>query len=685
MVAPQKIAVVVRQRGGGNLMMHTRGIVAHDVQEAAEEVVTIMGKFAVARGRGDVDGTGDNAPNFSYDRLQVAHGRFVAVYRLVNRVWVIAMAPSRTNPFVVGRVVDSATKALIRACQQTDVTREVLTKHWVEAYLLLGAVLSLRGANFEKAQVEAAAQYLTIAADTKDRKGKGSAPEPKRAAPAPSQGQARRKLTTMESLALNLTFPVPDEAQPSNLVATRQETPRDVSKPSPRGEVLPQEDSTGLAELGDLLSAQRGASQPKMPAVDPFAALDDLLLPEPSQPQSSQPSPSPSFDDPFAATADPFPAVSSNPFPAASPDPFTASPSDPFVTTSDAFPEPTPASLPAPAQQAKVPTQRAPIPQAFGSTDDWDASFLPQPTPPAPQPAPTSWGFGATALSPPQPAATFTPSEPFTAFPSPARASRPPAAPVESGPVLRLVETWMADFRASNLILATLSGEVQWAGGRPALPSSPSAKFKLLGPLYGNYAVELALRDARLSKERGPASPGTPVLKYRLPPVATGAPVMVRVTSGVQPGTGKLQGQDGVVIVLVEYAVSRELKSNVEGFVDVHVPEKLGVPSVARPRPEWSKQQCRLRWRLKGVAPGGVGVLKAAFGQNKGMDSLAAVGFVGGHKASAAASVRVELNLMGKAGSTLSGISLEQEASGTVGLKHMPSVCLWRAVVTAKP
>lgn len=36
-----------------------------------------------------------------------------------------------------------------------------------QAYLLLGAVLSLRGSNFEKAQVEAAAQYLTIAADTR--------------------------------------------------------------------------------------------------------------------------------------------------------------------------------------------------------------------------------------------------------------------------------------------------------------------------------------------------------------------------------------------------------------------------------------------------------------------------------------------------------------------------------------
>ena len=57
---------------------------------------------------------------------------YIAVYRLVNKVWVIAIAAAKTNPFVVGHIVESATKGLIRACQQVEVTKDLLAKHWVE-------------------------------------------------------------------------------------------------------------------------------------------------------------------------------------------------------------------------------------------------------------------------------------------------------------------------------------------------------------------------------------------------------------------------------------------------------------------------------------------------------------------------------------------------------------------------
>ena len=50
-----------------------------------------------------------------------------------------------------------------------------------------------------------------------------------------------------------------------------------------------------------------------------------------------------------------------------------------------------------------------------------------------------------------------------------------------------------------------------------------------------------------------------------LPSVCTVVPVLLRVTTGVQPGVGKLQGQDSVVVLLVEYAVNEGVSSEVDG------------------------------------------------------------------------------------------------------------------------
>lgn len=79
MVAPESMALVVRQRGGPNLIVHTltnthyaeltplcsRGIPGSLVNRACEEAVTIMGRFALGRGQTDVDGCLDLSTSFS--------------------------------------------------------------------------------------------------------------------------------------------------------------------------------------------------------------------------------------------------------------------------------------------------------------------------------------------------------------------------------------------------------------------------------------------------------------------------------------------------------------------------------------------------------------------------------------------------------------------------------------------
>ena len=73
MVAPDAMSLVVRQRGGPNLIVHTyavsyskllaskrecrRGIPGTIVHRACEEAVTVMGRFALGRGQTDVDGS----------------------------------------------------------------------------------------------------------------------------------------------------------------------------------------------------------------------------------------------------------------------------------------------------------------------------------------------------------------------------------------------------------------------------------------------------------------------------------------------------------------------------------------------------------------------------------------------------------------------------------------------------
>eukprot|EP00210_Caulerpa_lentillifera_P000033 g32.t1 len=180
MVVPDSLALVVRQRGGPNLIIHTRGLPGNVVNRACEEAVTIMGRFAVGRGQTDVDGSGHIHPKFSHDRLLVMDGRYSVVYRLVFKVWVMAVAPCMASTFLSVRLVESATKGLVSTCQILEVDQDVIMRNYPEAHFMLGAVLNHQGANLQKAQVEALANIYSMIADSKDKKKGGGADGAKR-------------------------------------------------------------------------------------------------------------------------------------------------------------------------------------------------------------------------------------------------------------------------------------------------------------------------------------------------------------------------------------------------------------------------------------------------------------------------------------------------------------------------
>lgn len=50
----------------------------------------------------------------------------------MNKVWVMAVSPSNGDVFVGIRVVESATKGLVTACQSMEITAEIISKHYAE-------------------------------------------------------------------------------------------------------------------------------------------------------------------------------------------------------------------------------------------------------------------------------------------------------------------------------------------------------------------------------------------------------------------------------------------------------------------------------------------------------------------------------------------------------------------------
>ncbi|GMH36751.1 hypothetical protein BSKO_04624 [Bryopsis sp. KO-2023] len=566
MVAPQCLALVIRQRGGGNLIVHTRGIPGNVAGKACEEAVTVMGKFAAAKGRGDAV-TGDIPPTFGFDKLVVAQGRYVVVYRLVNKVWVMAVSPADGNLFVSIRVVESATKGLVTACQTMDIHAETVRKHYAETYVMMGAVLAYQGSSFGKAQVEGLANYYALGMDPKAlKKAKSAGKKAGESAPV------RRKLAPVSALKQQMTFSMPGKAnEKEEPVSFPPRSPRIPVATRSAAPTAPVDDDLDFGKYLEDLGKQRQIDASRNQVQDPFIDVPGLI------PESSAP----------------------------------------------------PELFPMAFQEAAQPSA------------DLGSFLTQQPTPAAP-------------AHPPLP--------------------------------LLLIENWTAEFAGSNLARSRIIGEVA-SCPKSSPPPNRKVKFQLKQPEGCDVGLESSLRSALLSRgvhggggkgvfEADVSSDGA-LLKYKLWPGSFETPVMFRLTSGVQSVAGKFKGKEGVVVMLVEYAASSELKGTCSGFVDIEIPSRLGTPASARPQPQWSAKQQRLRWPLS-ISAGSKGVMRVIFPPASGLDSLSALGATKPEYDSAG--IEAEVNLIGALGNGLSGVSLLQQEAGAE-MAEIESTCVWRASI----
>ena len=57
---------------------------------------------------------------------------YAVVYRLVHKVWVMAVAPTQFNSLISVRLVETATKGLVATCQILEVDSDVIARNYQE-------------------------------------------------------------------------------------------------------------------------------------------------------------------------------------------------------------------------------------------------------------------------------------------------------------------------------------------------------------------------------------------------------------------------------------------------------------------------------------------------------------------------------------------------------------------------
>ena len=92
--------------------------------------------------------SGDIHPKFAHDKLLVMNGRcvlctqvmscvrmrsrYAVVYRLVHKVWVMAVTETHMDSLVPVRLVETATKGLVTTCQILEVDNDVVARNYQE-------------------------------------------------------------------------------------------------------------------------------------------------------------------------------------------------------------------------------------------------------------------------------------------------------------------------------------------------------------------------------------------------------------------------------------------------------------------------------------------------------------------------------------------------------------------------
>ncbi|KAK9811542.1 hypothetical protein WJX72_005642 [[Myrmecia] bisecta] len=554
MVAGLGLALVLRTKGGSNFLIQTRGITAKTANEASREVATVLSGFTSAQGEGDMDGSGDNPPGFTYGEVLVQSGRLRVVYRLVNTVYVMAVAAPAANVFFCMQVVEAVTRMLVMASKGVEVTPDKVTKRYPEVYMATGALMANGGTDIYKTMAEAEAAVASIAPDSARAKtlggqvrksitalGKsksGSSKEPSTLPSADNSVAAHstinnRKLAEEVDPLNAVSFTLPPEALETRQMASpdnrqrqapgRPPLPQGVAMPSPIGRTVTP------GGLEDMLAGMGAIKQPQAANDDPFGG-------QPADLFGAQ------------ATGDPFGGQSFNSFgstgPSGQPPPFDAfggqqSAGDPFVQGSG---YPSPVAIPSPAPTASsfgtpggpgggfadfgFATPSAGLSVGTNANSGWAGFDSPQPTMPSPETpasglvhtsftpamamvADAGWAaFGSVAQSPEQQWKAFGQSpagtEPAARQAVPEASAVQPATAaderaVEEGEGLKLVELWRAAFLGDQLVRAGTYGQVLGSGSLPH--SQAKAAFRLRPPPKGPRILSAGLRCALLDRQ----------------------------------------------------------------------------------------------------------------------------------------------------------------------------------------
>eukprot|EP00873_Tetraselmis_striata_P045828 jgi/Tetstr1/466092/TSEL_010676.t1 len=657
MVGYGGMAVALRARGGRNMLLQTRGIPANEVKEAVKQVVATLSTFARSGGRCDPDGPGDHSPSFSFGYIAVNNSRQLAIYRLVNAVYVIVVAVPGTPMSALVKVADAITGGLVEVCRGPEVTLDKVAKKYAEVYVIISGLLAVGGERLALAASESAGlMSLMFPDDKKERKlpafGKSRKSEPAadRAAsttPRPSTTAAIGRRSLGDGLSMGdatVDAPLPANAACGRRSSSRRSNIRESSgeptsselastSPDPHSSAaLPSNSNGGSSDepfapqfpppangASDFFAGSQfdGAPPPADPAWAEEASFDtswpeaapakeppnsgfDAAWPEPSdiaeQPSFGQPqAPSPAQESGFGASWPDF-AESAPRMPAPESN-FEASWPD-FGAGHQQAPDLSDSSF----HSERAPTKSlSASPAAFGAP----AAFFPDEQA---DPAAPSWNSsvsaGAAAMdSPPSSGPAPWSSAPAlpgsAAMPAAPGHHPPPAAPTAGGP--HLLEVYVYN---QELLTARCSMDVRLPPGRAA--EDPCAAVVAAGGGSLPDVNRRAIQGAGVQEA---------VLKCRFPPAAIAPPVLIQASVGSppEPAEGGLGG--GLRrLVTVQYSVSPGAAYHLrDAVVQLQLPEGLGSPVQASPSVGWSATDRILQWELPphGLPAGSSGLLQA--------------------------------------------------------------------------
>ncbi|GLC46712.1 hypothetical protein PLESTB_001355400 [Pleodorina starrii] len=622
MVFAREAAVIVKGRDGRTVLLQSRGLNFQVANQAAGEAMAAL--QAAAQGEpNDILSSSQATPLLS-GRLEVMQGRLAVTYRVAGALIFLLVSQPAANVFSCVALLNSVVRLVSAPLEGKagEMTPERLQKRFGEVYLAVDALLTSGGVLEANGAMGRALGTLEQLHEKEKEKEKGKGgPEAPRTPPPQQRPGGGGRRATRRTLQ--------DVIDNLALLSFSAGSAMQGVQPRP-GFQLPEEAAATAPR-----KAPGAGPLPLQGAVGPGGSIDlgddifGLGGKKAETPGKPKLPPGADPNDPFAASDVDWTSFGGDKKDAATP----------------------PAAAKSEAKAAVTGEGR------LGFEDD---------------------AFGDAA---------------FAAAPAPA-----PAPMVPSEPVLRLGEVWRGEAAGGRLVRAGLSGRVEWVS-EGAKSKVHTVQFMVQVPESSSEHVAAALTTARRHPgccRAGPVGgvlvadgilakphPGAPLLTYHLPPPAMQPPLQAQLGASCQAT------QDGrrLVTLGLHYAICPRVAPRAADLaVEVVVPALLERPLRASPPGAVFDATSRtLRWQQ----PGPVASLDNSGTATQPFVASFVVGEVTGvavdEAALAAALGRLsaKLTLRGADGSgTLSGAALAQ---GVVELEWTPSLCEWRAEMTATP